>query len=86
MNVINRNKTVCSGVTSYFPINLSLNRELVVVIMISTHVSEKYFDKQNQTELSFHCPSERSLEDVDKKPTERSVADVNGREDKKSAR
>jgi hypothetical protein len=54
--------------------------------MISTHVSEKYFDKQNQTELSFHCPSERSLEDVDKKPTERSVADVNGREDKKSAR
>jgi hypothetical protein len=41
--------------------------------MISTHVSEKYFDKQNQTELSFHCPSERSLEDVDKK-TDRALS------------
>lgn len=82
---INRNKSVIFNSCLPFPINGSVTGQLLAVMKISSRGSKNFFDKQKKRDLSFDCPSERSLEDVGKKPTERSVANVNCREDGKSA-
>jgi len=82
---IHHDKSIIFRSCRPFPINGSVTGQLLAVTKISSLRSKNFFDKQKKRDLRFDCPSERSLEDVGKKPIERSVANVNGREDGKSA-